>query len=66
MFGTAFSTEDTQSLYRSYQHIAKKVKGRQVDPLLVVNMRLTGFDGKTLNTGWVDKNLKHQGPIEAF
>ena len=66
MFGTAFSTKDTQSFYNYYQDIAKKVKERKVDLLLVVNMFLTGFDSKTLNTLWVDKNLKHHGLIQAY
>ncbi|MBE2283972.1 MAG: type I restriction endonuclease subunit R [Prosthecobacter sp.] len=66
MFGTAFSTKDTQSFYSYYQDIAKKVKERKVDLLLVVNMFLTGFDSKTLNTLWVDKNLKHHGLIQAY
>ncbi len=66
MFGTAFSTKDTQSFYGYYQDIAKKVKERKVDLLLVVNMFLTGFDSKTLNTLWVDKNLKHHGLIQAY
>ena len=56
MFGTNFSTKDTQSFYNYYQDIAKKVKERKVDVLLVVNMFLTGFDSKTLNTLYVDKN----------
>jgi type I restriction enzyme R subunit len=66
MFGTAFSTKDTQSFYGYYQDIAKKVKERKVDLLLVVNMFLTGFDSKHLNTLWVDKNLKHHGLIQAY
>jgi type I restriction enzyme, R subunit len=66
MFGTGFSTKDTQSFYGYYQDIAKKVKERKVDLLLVVNMFLTGFDSKTLNTLWVDKNLKHHGLIQAY
>jgi len=66
MFGTKYSTKDTQSFYNYYQDIAKKVKERKVDILLVVNMFLTGFDSKTLNTMYVDKNLKHHGLIQAY
>ena len=66
MFGTKFSTRDSQSFYNYFNDISKKVKNRQVDILLVVNMFLTGFDSKTLNTLYVDKNLKHHGLIQAF
>ena len=66
MFGTAYSTKDTQSFYNYYRDIGKKVRDRKVDLLLVVNMFLTGFDSKTLNTMWVDKNLKYHGLIQAY
>lgn len=66
IFGTNFTTKDTQSFYNYYQDIAKKVKERQVDILLVVNMFLTGFDCKTLNTLYVDKNLKYHGLLQAY
>ena len=66
MFGTKYSTKDTQSFYNYYQDIAKKVKQRKVDILLVVNMFLTGFDSKTLNTLYVDKNLRFHGLIQAY
>ena len=66
MFGTKYSTKDTQSFYNYYQDIAKKVKERKVDVLLVVNMFLTGFDSKTLNTMYVDKNLRYHGLIQAY
>jgi type I restriction enzyme, R subunit len=66
MFGTNFSTKDTQSFYNYYQDIAKKVKERKVDILLVVNMFLTGFDSKTLNTLYVDKTLKYHGLVQAY
>ncbi|ADO84606.1 type I restriction endonuclease subunit R [Ilyobacter polytropus] len=49
-----------------YVDISKKVKDRKIDLLLVVNMFLTGFDSKSLNTLYVDKNLKHHGLIQAF
>lgn len=65
-FGTNYSTKDTQSYYNYYNDIAKRVKHKQVDILLVVNMFLTGFDSKTLNTIYVDKNLKYHGLIQAY
>jgi len=66
IFWTKFSTRDTQSFYNYYNDIAKKVKERQIDILLVVNMFLTWFDSKTLNTLYVDKNLKYHWLIQAF
>lgn len=66
MFGAKYSTKDTQSFYNYYNDISKRVKNREVDILLVVNMFLTGFDSKTLNTLYVDKNLKYHGLIQAF
>jgi type I restriction enzyme R subunit len=66
MFGTKFSTKDSQSYYNYYNDIAKRVKNREIDILIVVNMFLTGFDSKPLNTLYVDKNLKHHGLIQAF
>jgi len=65
-FGTNFSTQDSKSFYNYYNDIAKRVKNRQVDILLVVNMFLTGFDSKRLNTLYVDKNLKYHGLIQAY
>lgn len=49
-----------------YKDLSDKVKKREVDLLIVVNMFLTGFDATTLNTLWVDKNLKQHGLIQAF
>lgn len=66
MFGTKYSTKDSQSFYNYYQDIAKRVRQGQVDILLVVNMFLTGFDSPRLNTLYVDKNLKFHGLIQAF
>lgn len=66
IFGSKFSTKDSQSFYNYYNDIAKKVKNREIDILLVVNMFLTGFDSKTLNTLYVDKNLKYHGLIQAY
>lgn len=66
MFGTNYSTKDSQTFYNYYNDISKRVKNKQVDILLVVNMFLTGFDSKYLNTLYVDKNLKHHGLIQAY
>lgn len=65
-FWTKFSTKDTQDFYNYYNDIAKKVKERQIDILLVVNMFLTWFDSKTLNTLYVDKNLRYHWLVQAF
>jgi type I restriction enzyme R subunit len=66
MFGTKYSTNDSQSFYNYYQDIAKRVRQGEIDILLVVNMFLTGFDSPRLNTLYVDKNLKFHGLIQAF
>ncbi|MFP9118750.1 type I restriction endonuclease subunit R [Flavobacterium sp. RNTU_13] len=63
MFGSNYTTNE---FYLYYNDIAKRVKQKQVDILLVVNMFLTGFDSKTLNTIYVDKNLKYHGLIQAY
>ncbi len=65
-FSTNFSTKDSLSFYNYYNDLARRVKSQQVDILLVVNMFLTGFDSKPLNTLYVDKNLKYHGLIQAF
>ncbi|MDO5310062.1 MAG: type I restriction endonuclease subunit R [Planctomycetia bacterium] len=49
-----------------YQDVSSRVKNREIDILIVVNMFLTGFDAPTLNTLWVDKQLKYHGLIQAF
>lgn len=66
MFGQNFSTKDSQSFYNYYNDIAKRVRNREIDLILVVNMFLTGFDSPRLNTLFVDKNLKYHGLIQAF
>lgn len=66
MFGTSYNTRDTGSYYNYYRNIADRVKSREIDLLLVVNMFLTGFDSKTLNTLYVDKNLQYHGLIQAY
>jgi type I restriction enzyme R subunit len=63
MFDTNFSTDN---FYGYYKDIGKRVKSRQIDILLVVNMFLTGFDSKALNTIYVDKNLRFHGLLQAF
>ena len=74
MYQTSFSTKDG-SFYNYYKDIGKRIKAREktdardkdrVDILLVVNMFLTGFDAKKVNTLYVDKNLKYHGLIQAF
>ncbi len=62
-YGTNYSTDN---FYSYYKNIGKRVKAREVDILLVVNMFLTGFDSKPLNTIYVDKNLKYHGLLQAF
>ncbi|MDR0884860.1 MAG: restriction endonuclease subunit R, partial [Clostridiales Family XIII bacterium] len=62
-FGTSFST-DTYAAYN--KDVSKRVKTAQIDILIVVNMYLTGFDSKPLNTLYVDKNLKYHDLIQAF
>jgi type I restriction enzyme, R subunit len=66
MFGSKYSTKDSQNFYNYYNDISKRVKNRDVDILLVVNMFLTGFDAPSLNTLYVDKNLKYHGLIQAY
>jgi len=61
-----YTTKDSQSFYNYYNDIAKRVKNREIDILLVVNMFLTGFDSPSLNTLYVDKNLKYHWLIQAF
>ena len=66
MFQRNYSTKDSTLFYQYYNDIADKVKNKQIDILLVVNMFLTGFDSKTLNTLYVDKNLQYHGLIQAY
>ena len=63
MFGTNFSIE-TKSEY--HRDVCKRMKSREIDLLLVINMFLTGFDSKLLNTLYVDKNLEYHGLLQAF
>ncbi|EAX6626031.1 type I restriction endonuclease subunit R [Salmonella enterica] len=64
-FKTNFST-DRNSFQNYYRDLAKRVKNQEVDLLIVVGMFLTGFDAPTLNTLFVDKNLRYHGLIQAF
>ena len=64
-FGTNYDTSsDGFQLY--YEDLSKRTKNKEIDILIVVNMFLTGFDATTLNTLWVDKNLRMHGLIQAF
>jgi type I restriction enzyme R subunit len=65
-FQTNYSTRDSILFYNYYKDIANRVRNKQIDILFVVNMFLTGFDSKTLNTLFVDKNLRHHGLIQAY
>ena len=64
-FKTNFSSEGN-GFQDYYKDLSDKVKHREIDLLIVVNMFLTGFDATTLNTLWVDKNLKQHGLIQAY
>ena len=76
MYGTSFSTKDSQSFEKYFKDISKRLKDREkptfndekdrLDLVLVVSMFLTGFDAKKVNTMYVDKNLKHHGIIQSF
>ncbi|TXJ23316.1 MAG: type I restriction endonuclease subunit R [Chitinophagaceae bacterium] len=74
-YGTQYSTKTSEDFYNYYNDISKKLKDRErnpenishrIDILLVVNMFLTGFDAKKINTLYVDKNLKYHGLIQAY
>jgi type I restriction enzyme R subunit len=65
MFGTSYDTS-SDKFQNYYKDLSERVKNREVDILLVVNMFLTGFDATTLNTLWVDKNLRLHGLLQAF
>lgn len=65
MFGTSYDTS-SERFQNYYRDVSLRMKNREIDILIVANMFLTGFDAKTLNTLWVDKNLKWHGLIQAF
>ncbi len=64
-FGTSYDTS-ADKFENYYKDLAQRMKNREVDLLIVVNMFLTGFDATTLNTLWVDKNLRYHGLLQAF
>ena len=66
MFGDNFNLNQDNGFNSYFIDVSKKVKERKIDILLVVNMFLTGFDSKYLNTLYVDKNLKYHGLIQAY
>lgn len=65
MFGTSYDTS-SDKYQNYYKDMSERVKNRELDILIVVNMFLTGFDATTLNTLWVDKNLRQHGLIQAY
>ena len=65
MFGTSYDTS-ADKFQNYYKDLSERVKNREVDILIVVNMFLTGFDATTLNTLWVDKNLRLHGLLQAY
>lgn len=65
LFKTNFSTEGKE-FQNYYSDLSNRVKNKEVDLLIVVGMFLTGFDAPTLNTLFVDKNLRYHGLIQAF
>ena len=65
MFETSYDTS-SEKFQNYYKDVSLRMKNREIDILIVANMFLTGFDAKTLNTLWVDKNLKWHGLIQAF
>lgn len=65
MFGTSYDTS-SDKFQNYYKDVSQRVKDREIDLLIVVNMFLTGFDATTLNTLWVDKNLRLHGLLQAF
>lgn len=75
LYDVKYSTKTSEDFYKYYNDISKKLKDRErqpenvnnrIDVLLVVNMFLTGFDAKKVNTLYVDKNLKYHGLIQAY
>ena len=65
MFGCNYST-DGDNFQSYYKDVSLRMKNKEIDILIVVGMFLTGFDAKTLNTLWVDKNLKLHGLLQAY
>lgn len=65
MFGTNYDTS-SDKFQNYYKDVSLRMKNREIDLLIVVNMFLTGFDATTLNTLWVDKNLRQHGLLQAY
>ncbi|MFQ3267100.1 MAG: type I restriction enzyme R subunit, partial [Colwellia sp.] len=65
LFKTNFSL-DSNGFQNYYRDLAKRVKSKEIDLLIVVGMFLTGFDAPTLNTLFVDKNLRYHGLMQAY
>ena len=65
LFGTSYDTS-VDKFQNYYKDLSQRLKNRELDLVIVVNMFLTGFDATTLNTLWVDKNLKAHGLIQAY
>lgn len=65
MFSTSYDTS-SEKFQNYYKDVSQRVKDREIDILIVVNMFLTGFDATTLNTLWVDKNLRLHGLLQAY
>ena len=65
LFATSFDTSDGK-FENYYKDLSQRLKNRELDLVIVVNMFLTGFDATTLNTLWVDKNLRAHGLIQAY
>ena len=63
---TGFSARDGDAFHNYYIDVSTKMKNRELDMLIVVNMFLTGFDAKTLNTLWLDKSLKLHSLVQAY
>ena len=65
MFHTNYDTS-SDKFQNYYKDVSLRMKNKELDILIVVNMFLNGFDATTMNTLWVDKNLKMHGLIQAF
>ena len=65
MFGTSYDTS-ADKFPNYYKDVSLRMKNREIDILIVVNMFLTGFDATTLNTLWVDKNLRYHGLLQSY
>lgn len=65
LFGTSFDTS-AEKFQNYYKDLSLRMKNREIDLVIVVNMFLTGFDATTMNTLWVDKNLRAHGLVQAY